>query len=143
MMNESNFLGKIMFLVVIIIATCYHSLFGILLVLLYIIFNSNTIETFESKKDQKSSKDSISSFKEKHCKNGELTKDGETYKTPDSIKKAFPNLKFTNEHCNPCDDSCEFEIISSDSMLNNEQNLRPTNSNEVVIDRKSVGEKKE
>tara|TARA_B100000424_G_C22945412_1_gene503199 strand:+ start:4320 stop:4748 length:429 start_codon:yes stop_codon:yes gene_type:complete len=142
MMNESNFLGKLLFLVIIIIASCYHSLLGVLLVLLYIIFYSNTIENFESNQD-KSSKDSVSSFKEKYCENGKLTKDGKTYQTPESIKEAFPNIKFTNSDCNPCDDSCEFEIISSSSLLNNEENLRATNSNQVTIDRNAVSEKKE
>ena len=158
-------LGKIMFIVLIIIATHYHVLAGILAVLLVISMSQYVIEgmgnnTDSSKestdstdskdsttpaKDAKESKESteespMSLFKKNNCKNGILMKDGKEI-TPSSIKENFPNVKFDGESCNPCGDDCKFQIVSSAERVTNEENLRPQESNAQPVDRELVTKK--
>ena len=161
-------LGKIMFIALIIIATHYHVLAGIMVVLLVISMSQYVIEgmgnnTDSSKEstdstDSKDSKDSttpakdatpakesteespMSLFKKNNCKNGILMKDGKEI-TPSSIKENFPNVKFDGESCNPCGDDCKFQIVSSAERVTNEENLRPQESNAQPVDRELVTKK--
>lgn len=154
-------LGKIMFIALIIIATHYHVLAGILVVLLVISMNRYVIEgmgniadsskesadSTDSKEatDSKDSKESteespISLFKKNNCKNGILMKDGKEI-TADSLKENFPNVKFDGDSCNPCGDECKFQIVSSAERVTNEENLRPQESNSQPVDRELVTKK--
>ena len=163
-------LGKIMFIALIIIATHYHVLAGILAVLLVISMSQYVIEgmgnnTDSSKesadstdsKDSKESTDSkdskeakpakesteespMSLFKKNNCKNGILMKDGKEI-TADSLKENFPNVKFDGDSCNPCGDDCKFQIVSSAERITNEENLRPQESNAQPVDRELVTKK--
>lgn len=151
-------LGKIMFIALIIIATHYHVLAGILAVLLVISMSQYVIEgmgnnTDSSKesadstdsKDSKESKESteespMSLFKKNNCKNGILMKDGKEI-TADSLKENFPNVKFDGDSCNPCGDDCKFQIVSSAERITNEENLRPQESNAQPVDRELVTKK--
>ena len=168
MFDFKSVLGKIMFIALIIIATHYHVLAGILVVLLVISMSQYVIEgmgnnTDSSKestdstdskdstdsttpaKDAKESKESteespMSLFKKNNCKNGILMKDGKEI-TPSSIKENFPNVKFDGESCNPCGDDCKFQIVSSAERVTNEENLRPQESNAQPVDRELVTKK--
>ena len=157
-------LGKIMFIALIIIATHYHVLAGIMVVLLVISMSQYVIEgmgnnTDSSKEstDSKDSKDSTDSkeakpakesteespmslFKKNNCKNGILMKDGKEI-TADSLKENFPNVKFDGDSCNPCGDECKFQIVSSAERVTNEENLRPQESNAQPVDRELVTKK--
>jgi hypothetical protein len=157
-------LGKIMFIALIIIATHYHVLAGILAVLLVISMSQYVIEgmgnnTDSSKesadstdskestdsKDSKEAKESteespMSLFKKNNCKNGILMKDGKEI-TADSLKENFPNVKFDGDSCNPCGDDCKFQIVSSAERVTNEENLRPQESNAQPVDRELVTKK--
>jgi Na+-transporting methylmalonyl-CoA/oxaloacetate decarboxylase gamma subunit len=154
-------LGKIMFIVLIIIATHYHVLAGILAVLLVISMSQYVIEGMgnntDSSKDSTDSTDSTDSkeakpakesteespmslFKKNNCKNGILMKDGKEI-TADSIKENFPNVKFDGDSCNPCGDDCKFQIVSSAERITNEENLRPQESNAQPVDRELVTKK--
>lgn len=157
-------LGKIMFIALIIIATHYHVLAGILVVLLVISMSQYVIEgmgnnTDSSKesadstdstdsKDSKEAKESkesteespMSLFKKNNCKNGILMKDGKEI-TADSLKENFPNVKFDGDSCNPCGDDCKFQIVSSAERVTNEENLRPQESNAQPVDRELVTKK--
>jgi len=154
-------LGKIMFIVLIIIATHYHVLAGILAVLLVISMSQYVIEGMgnntDSSKESTDSKDSTDSkeakpvkesteespmslFKKNNCKNGILMKDGKEI-TADSIKENFPNVKFDGDSCNPCGDDCKFQIVSSAERITNEENLRPQESNAQPVDRELVTKK--
>ena len=154
-------LGKIMFIALIIIATHYHVLAGILAVLLVISMSQYVIEgmgnnTDSSKEsaDSTDSKDSkeakpakesteespMSLFKKNNCKNGILMKDGKEI-TADSLKENFPNVKFDGDSCNPCGDDCKFQIVSSAERVTNEENLRPQESNAQPVDRELVTKK--
>ena len=151
-------LGKIMFIVLIIIATHYHVLAGILAVLLVISMSQYVIEGMgnntDSSKESTDSKDSkeakpvkesteespMSLFKKNNCKNGILMKDGKEI-TADSLKENFPNVKFDGDSCNPCGDDCKFQIVSSAERITNEENLRPQESNAQPVDRELVTKK--
>ena len=154
-------LGKIMFIALIIIATHYHVLAGMLVVLLVISMSQYVIEGMgnntDSSKESADSKDStdskpakeskesteespISLFKKNNCKNGILMKDGKEI-TASLLKENFPNVKFDGESCNPCGEDCKFQIVSSAERVTNEENLRPQESNAQPVDREQVTKK--
>jgi len=138
--NFNHVLGKIVFIVFIVIAAHFHVLAGILALLLVISMNQYVIEGMENNDDSsKESKEesSVSMFKKTNCKNGLLMKDGKEI-TSDLIKTSFPDIKFSGDTCNPCDEGCEFEIVSSVEQLTNEENLRPQDSNTQPVDRELV-----
>ena len=154
--NLNNLLGKLPILVIIIIASHYHILAGVLVLLLFITLTNNVIEGMEnnetdpetesdpesnsdpesdSQSDLNPSKDSSKEmFKQKFCVDGKLMKDDKEV-TPQQIKDAFPDINFSGESCNPCDDKCEFEIISSKEKITVEENLRAVDSNTEPVDR--------
>lgn len=144
--NFNHILGKIVFIVFIVIAAHFHVLAGVLAVLLVISMNQYVIEGMEnnddSSKESKESKEEspVSMFKKTNCKNGILMKDGKEI-TSDLIKTSFPDIKFSGDTCNPCDEGCEFEIVSSVEQLTNEENLRPQDSNTQPVDREQVTKK--
>ena len=141
--NFNHVLGKIVFIVFIVIAAHFHILAGILAVLLVISMNQYVIEGMENNDDSsKESKEesSVSMFKKTNCKNGLLMKDGKEI-TSDLIKTSFPDIKFSGDTCNPCDEECQFEIVSSVEQLTNEENLRPQDSNTQPVDREQVTKK--
>jgi len=141
-------LGKLIGLVLIIIAAHFHVLAGVLVLLFLISMNHYVIEGMENNDSSKESQEDsqkeeespMSLFKKDHCKNGLLMK-GDKEITSDLIKESFPNLKFNGEACNPCDDDCTFEIVSSSEQVTNEENLRPQDSNEHPIDREKAIQK--
>jgi len=138
--NFNNVLGQFVFVIFIIIAAHFHILAGVLAVLLVISMNQYVIEGMENNDD--SSKEykeesPISMFKTNNCKNGILMKDGKEI-TSDLIKTSFPDIKFSGDTCNPCDEECQFEIVSSVEQLTNEENLRPQDSNTQPVDRELV-----
>jgi hypothetical protein len=150
----NHVLGKLIGLVLIIIAAHFHVLAGVLVLLFLISMNHYVIEGMENNDSSKESQENsqkeeesqeeeespMSLFKKDHCKNGLLMK-GDKEITSDLIKESFPNLKFNGEACNPCDDDCTFEIVSSSEQVTNEENLRPQDSNEHPIDREKAIQK--
>lgn len=138
-----SLLAKLVFLILAIIAVHYNIVFGIIVILIFISLSQNIIEGMEGEMDnQDSSKDSkISSFKKKHCIDGKLMKDNQTV-TPDQVKNSFPDIKFSGDTCNPCDEDCKFEIISGEEQVTNEENLRSMDSNTVNVNREDAIKKK-
>ena len=144
----NHVLGKIITLVLVIVAANFHILAGVLVLLFIISMNHYVIEGMENNDSSKESQEDsqkeeespMSLFKKDHCKNGLLMK-GDKEITSDLIKESFPNLKFNGEACNPCDDDCTFEIVSSSEQVTNEENLRPQDSNEHPIDREKAIQK--
>jgi len=91
-----------------------------------------------NKLDKKPTYDEIvSKFKTDHCKNGKLMLN-DTEVSSELIGTSFPDLKFKGDMCNPCDDDCEFEIVSSNEKLTVEENLRAKDSNTEPVDRETV-----
>lgn len=140
----NHVLGKIITLILVIVAANFHILAGVLVLLFIISMNHYVVEGMENNDSSKESQNSssektqeespISLFKTDNCKNGVLMKDGKEV-TSDLIKESFPNISFSGDVCNPCDDDCTFEIVSSSEQMTNEENLRPHDSNEHPIDR--------
>ena len=148
----NHVLGKLIAIVLIIIAAHFHILAGVLVLLFIVSMNHYVIEGMEnndsSKEQQQETKEEspeespMTLFKKDHCKNGLLMKDDKEI-TNELIQESFPNLKFNGETCNPCDDDCTFEIVSSSEQMTNEENLRPQDSNEHAIDREKTIKKAE
>lgn len=147
----NHVLGKIITLVLVIVAANFHILAGVLVLLFIISMNHYVVEGMGNKDSSKESQNSssektqetsspISLFKTDNCKNGVLMKDGKEV-TSDLIKESFPNISFSGDVCNPCDDDCTFEIVSSSEQMTNEENLRPHDSNEHPIDREKAIQK--
>jgi len=137
-------LAKLVFLILAIVAVHYHIVFGVIVILIFISLSHNVIEGMEGKTDETpdSSKDStMQAFKTKNCVKGKLMKDNKEV-TPQQVKESFPNLKFSGDTCNPCDEDCKFEIISSEEQITTEENLRAMDSNSVNIDRTQAIKKK-
>jgi|AntAceMinimDraft_18_1070375.scaffolds.fasta_scaffold56332_2 hypothetical protein len=147
-LNFNSVLGKLILIILIIIAANYHMLAGILILLVVISMEQYVIEGMENNDSSKEPQEnpqqesSMSLFKKDHCRNGILMKDDKEV-TSDLIKESFPNLKFGGEVCNPCDDDCTFEIVSSSEQITNEENLRPQDSNQQSIDREKTIKKAE
>lgn len=149
-------LGKVLFITLIIVATHFHLLAGIILILLLIIMRQTVSEgmttmnesSSKDSKDSKTSKNSkeisnaVSTFKSEHCKNGKLMLNDKEI-TSDIIKNSFPNIKFSDKSCNPCDEDCGFEIVSSNEQLTVEENLRPKESNSQPVDHEKSITKRE
>ena len=104
--------------------------------------NDSSKEQQQETKEESPEESPMTLFKKDHCKNGLLMKDDKEI-TNELIKESFPNLKFDGETCNPCDDDCTFEIVSSSEQMTNEENLRPQDSNEHAIDREKTIKKAE
>jgi hypothetical protein len=129
-MMMTSLLAKIITIVAIIFVSKYNLFYGVLILLLYISYENNVVEGMEN-----SDSSSASTFRKENCKDGKLMKDGSEVSS-DDIKTSFPNLKMTSSKCNPCDESCEFDIIDSKERLTTEENLRSKNSKEESVDRK-------
>lgn len=139
-------LAKLVFLILAIIAVHYHIIFGFIIILLFISLSQNVIEGMEGSIEENNNLDSskhsnVEIFKTKHCIKGKLMKDDKEI-TPQQVKESFPNINFSGETCNPCDEDCEFEIISGEEQITNEENLRSIDSNQINVDREQTIKKK-
>mgnify|MGYP007114473762 CR=1 FL=1 len=172
-LNVTTVLGKLITLIIIIMATQYNILAGLVVLLLVLIMNRSIIEGMENsntdidenkdtKLDETSSSkegeekigehddtdtkkdtiDDISKFRTDYCKQDELMLNGKQI-TALTIKESFPNLKFKNDMCNPCDKDCQFEIISSNERITVEENIKPIDSNSEPVNHKEAIKKRE
>jgi hypothetical protein len=159
-LNIKSVLGKLMTIVVVIVATQYNVTAGVIALLVMIVFNHSIVEGMENKEDDtgkplEDSKDTdiavdaksdgvddISKFRNDYCIDGKLTLDGKAV-TMGTLKESFPDLKFTGDACDPCDADCQFEIISSNERLTAEENMRATDSNTEPVDHKEAIKKRE
>lgn len=123
-------LGKVFFLLLTVIITYYNRLAGILLVAIYIVIRSDIIvtETMKNKDNeeetQKSNDDGISAtdFVKKYCKDG---------KVDSSLNP--PTLKYKTGKCNPCEETCDFEVTSAKEQMTVDEALRPKESNSIPV----------
>lgn len=165
-LNIKSVLGKLMTIIVVIVATQYNVIAGVVALLVMIVFNNSIVEGMENKEetsDKTSEKvngtvtegskdddsqdkvtkgssddiDDISKFRNDYCIDGKLTLDGK-HVTMGTIKEDFPDLKYKGDACDPCDKDCQFEIISSNERLTIEENMRATDSNTEPVDHKEA-----
>ena len=156
MFKIDNVLGKLLIITIIMMAAHFHILSGIIAVLVFILLTGNVIEGMENNDENdnndndendndendndmdnsESSKDIRSIFKNKYCNGDKLMTDDNEI-TVQQLKE-LSNIKYISGICNPCDDDCDFEIISSNEKLTVEENLRSTDSNNYTIDREKT-----
>lgn len=170
-LNIKSVLGKLMTIIVVIVATQYNVTAGVIALLVMIVFNNSIVEGMENKEgdngkkseddnskmsegskdddiddgvanDKSDSVDDISKFRNDYCIAGKLTLDDKLV-TMGTLKDSFPDLKFTGDACDPCDKDCQFEIISSNERLTVEENMRATDSNTEPVDHKEAIKKHE
>jgi hypothetical protein len=67
-------------------------------------------------------------FQRENCVNGELQSKGVNI-NPEMSEHVYPELKFDNAPCNPCNPMCKFSIIENKIRVE-EELLKPKNSNE-------------
>ena len=119
-------MGKIVFLAVTIGTSIYSLTAGILVALIYMVLNKDFMLTEgmenEDDSDNTNSATEKTDFVKKYCKDG---------KVDQSMKP--PTLKYTNEKCNPCDETCDFEITSAKEQLTVDEALRPKESNSIPV----------
>lgn len=68
-------------------------------------------------------------FKNQNCKKGELKFKNITVRN-EIAPHIFPELKYENEPCNPCNDTCNFSIIE-EKIKNEDALMKPVNSNNI------------
>lgn len=170
-LNIKSVLGKLMTIIVVVIATQYNVAAGVIALLVMIVFNNSVVEGMENKEDNDDNKsedtnttltegskdddvedkgakdnsdgiDDISKFRNDYCIDGKLTLHDKLV-TMGTLKDSFPDLKFTGDACDPCDKDCQFEIISSNERLTVEENMRATDSNNEPVDHKEAIKKHE
>lgn len=82
------------------------------------------IETPHTKNDvkQNANPQLKEQFRKQYC-DGNVLKYKNTEIKPDMMQHIFPQVSFISNHCNPCDKSCEFSIIESKLMT--EEQMKP------------------
>jgi hypothetical protein len=73
-------------------------------------------------KDQDNNEKTTVDFVKKYCKNGKID---------ESLNP--PTLKYKKEKCNPCDESCDFEVTHSKEQMSVDEALRPKESNTIPV----------
>lgn len=157
LVNFSNtFFGKLMLISILVVTTLHSTLSGIFIGLLIVVLSENVYEGMEnqdgseekhdSEEEQNSSEEQydsdnqqnkIKELKEKYCKkkNDKMTfidsKGNEL--SLEEIKQKYPAIKFDKDTCNPCDDTCSYQITDSLEQLNIQETLRPKNSKEINV----------
>ena len=125
-----SYLGKIISLILLVIIASRSTIFGILGIILIINQAEISIENMSTHEKKPTSLE----FRKKHCKKGKLMKGGKEIGM-DKLAEAFPNIDFSKEKCNPCDESCQFDIQMGDEKISDEEKLRPRNSKEAFTNR--------
>jgi hypothetical protein len=108
-------LGKIGFLVASVVGGSYNLVTGVLVVAIYMTLSRHysLVEGMENE-----------DFVKKYCKDGNVD---------ESLKP--PTLKFNDGKCNPCDESCEFEITTAKEQITIDEALRPKESNTIPVNK--------
>lgn len=111
--------GKIVFLAATIGAGFYSLTAGVLLALIYMTLRKDfmLVESMENKDDSKTT-----DFVKKYCKDGKL-----------DASKNPPTLKYKNKKCNPCDETCDFEVTTAQEQMTVDEALRPKESNSIPV----------
>ena len=90
----------------------------------------------EVKKEPDTKSKFKSQFKIQNCQGGELKFKNITVRN-EIVPHIFPELKYENEPCNPCSDTCKFSIIE-EKIKNEDALMKPVNSNDVVVNARNA-----
>ena len=88
----------------------------------------------ELKKEPDTKSKFKSQFKIQNCEGGQLKFKNITVRN-EIVPHIFPELKYENEPCNPCSDTCKFSIIE-EKIKNEDALMKPVNSNDVVVNQR-------
>ena len=88
----------------------------------------------ELKKEPDTKSKFKSQFKIQNCQGGELKFKNITVRN-EIVPHIFPELKYENEPCNPCSNTCNFSIIE-EKIKNEDALIKPVNSNDVVVNQR-------
>jgi hypothetical protein len=75
----------------------------------------------------------INKFKKMYCKDNKLRNEKGDLVEQKDISSVFKTVAFNKGECNPCDESCSFNITDTEERMNTEENLRPADSNSLPI----------
>ena len=137
LVNFSNtFFGKLILISVLVVTTLHSTLSGIFIGLLIVMLSENVYEGMENQKnsEEQNSEQSVKEFRDKHCSERQTFVDSKGNELSlEEIKQKYPSIKFDNDTCNPCDNSCNFQITDSSEQLNVQHTLRAKNSKEINV----------
>ena len=134
MMSFDGYLGKLISLVLLVIIASRSTILGIVGVALIIRKHGMSTENMTNSESETEKAARKADFKKKNCKKNQLVKDGKDINMED-LASAFPNIEFSGEKCNPCDNSCEFQLQSGGDKISDEEKLRSRNSKESFVSR--------
>ena len=134
MMSFDGYLGKLISLVLLVIIASRSTILGIVGVVLIIKKHGMSMENMTNSESDTEKAARKADFKKKYCKKGKLVKDGKEINVED-LASAFPNIEFTDDKCNPCDTSCNFQLQPGNEKISDEEKLRPRNSKESFVSR--------
>jgi hypothetical protein len=125
-------------LIALVFATAFiSSLAGAALGMAFVVIASDVTEGMKSSRKTTQSPDSVSesnnriaNLRQSHCK----SKDGKTLfvdnkgnsMTLQEIQQKYPNIDFSGDACNPCDDACAFTVTETTDQITIETALQPT-----------------
>lgn len=160
---SNTFIGKLVLLVILVVATLQSTISGLFIAILIIVFSETVYEGMEnnedgSKQDEKQEEteedtgeetekqdldkekeqfERIKEMRTKHCKTNKdkmIFVDGKGNEMSlEEVQQKYPSIKFNNDLCNPCDESCSFQITGTLEQLSVQDTLRPKNSKEIAV----------
>jgi len=119
-------LGKVLFLLTIVYFTMNYRLLAFLTLILFIMINQPSREGMSNK-----------DFRTSNCKNNILTKNGKPV-SKENIETEFPDIKFDNGVCNPCNTKCKFTITTSNEQITQEDSVKSKNSKDAFVIKESL-----
>jgi hypothetical protein len=72
-------------------------------------------------------------FKKMYCKDNKLRNEKGDIVEQKDVSSVFKTVVFNKGECNPCDETCSFNITDTQERMNTEENLRPADSNSLPI----------
>jgi hypothetical protein len=127
-------LGKLLAVLIIIYYTTIDTLIGLFVCVIIILFYQtihckglDNIENYKNVKKENMETLFRTQFENEYCENGNLMYKGTKIKK-DIIPHIFPEIKFVNELCNPCDVNCEYNVIEEDLINKHREMITPQNS---------------
>jgi len=124
-----SILGKLMACLLIIVYSANDIVYGVFVCALVILYyQTDYVEGFA----QTAVSTVKDTFIQQNCKNGVLIHKSMPVKT-EMAEHVFPELSFPRGTCNPCDKTCDIDIIE-EKMTNEEELIAPKDSNDWVQD---------
>lgn len=109
----TTIVGRIIMVVLIFIGAQKSLLIGVSIAIMFVFFLDDGYEGMTGDQDQDQDQDPRAKIRDKYCKEGSLV---DTSGNPVDV---------SNLDCNPCDDTCDFDVKDVRSLLDIEDGLRP------------------